>query len=65
MPADTTPGASVEVWNRSLSAWCGPFQVTQADADGVVVRRMDERQPLPHAFPHAAIRTPRPTPRFR
>ncbi len=65
MPNPTAPGSTVEVWNRSLSEWCGPFQVTKADDEGVLVRRLDERQPLPQAFPHTAVRPHRPASPFR
>lgn len=59
------PGATVEVWNRSLSDWCGPFQVDRADGSGVVVRRLDDRQPLPGTFPPAAVRPHRPASPFQ
>ena len=65
VPNPSAPGTTVEVWNRSLSDWCGPFQVASVDDEGVLVRRMDEPQPLPQLFPHAAVRPHRPASPFR
>jgi hypothetical protein len=56
-------GERVQVWNKFLGTWSGPFEVVEVTAEGAEVRRPGDREPLPNRFPHDQVRgtgTPRP-----
>jgi hypothetical protein len=43
-------GSIVEVWDRPLGRFHGPFRVTDAGPTGIRVQPVDEPHPLPDTF---------------
>jgi hypothetical protein len=49
-------GEQVQVWNRFLGAWSGPFEVVEVSPEGAELRRPGDREPLPRRFPPDQVR---------
>ena len=48
-------GTRVDVWNKFLGRWSGPFEVVASSSDGFRVRRPGDSDPLPETFLPAEI----------
>jgi hypothetical protein len=60
-PGAPQVGTYVDVWNKFLGRWSGPFELVDISAEGCRVRRPGDREPLPETFMPtevAAIRDP-------
>jgi hypothetical protein len=58
-------GTYVDVWNKFLGRWSGPFEVVASSGDGCRVRRPGDQEPLPETFLPAevtAVGAPRSAP---